>query len=384
MYHYEREKGGTPVLDENSKQEMFKKMKDRKGEVKTVRRIVGIIALVALIVIAIAGYTGYNYVSSALEPMDPESNKKIEVEIPMGSGITLISSILEEKGIVKDARIFKYYTKFKNESAFQAGNYSLTKSMTLDEIIESLKTGRVYREPVFTMTVPEGLTLDQIAKIVEKNTPHSAEQFMKKATDAAFIEQLMVEYPVLLTEDILNENIRYALEGYLYPATYPFFEEKPSIEEVIKAMLTSMDKIVSEYTNVLAEKEMSVHEFLTFASLLEEEATAKTDRETIASVFYNRIEIDMPLQTDPTVLYALGSHKERVLYEDLEVQNPYNTYQNVGLPPGPIAGAGKSSIEATLNPSQTDYLYFLADKEGTNHFAKSYDEHLVNIEKYLR
>ena len=207
---------------------------------------------------------------------------------------------------------------------------------------------------------------------------------MKKVTDAAFIEQLMVEYPVLLTEDILNENIRYALEGYLYPATYPFFEEKPSIEEVIKAMLTSMDKIVSEYTNVLAEKEMSVHEFLTFASLLEEEATAKTDRETIASVFYNRIDVDMPLQTDPTVLYALGSHKERVLYEDLEVQNPYNTYQNVGLPPGPIAGAGKSSIEATLNPSQTDYLYFLADKEGTNHFAKSYDEHLVNIEKYLR
>lgn len=384
MYHNEREKGGTPVLDENSKKEMFEKMKERKGEVKTVRKIVGIIALVVLIVIAIVGYSGYNYVTSALEPVDPESNKKIEVEIPMGSGITLISSILEEKGIIQDARIFKYYTKFKNESDFQAGNYSLTQSMTLDEIIESLKTGRVYREPVFTMTVPEGLTLEQIAKVVEKNTSHSAEKFMARVTDQAFIEQMMTEYPDLLTEAILNENIRYALEGYLYPATYPFFVEDPTLDDIVKTMLTSMNTIVSEYSTVLAEKEMSVHEFLTFASLLEEEATAQTDRETIASVFYNRMDIDMPLQTDPTVLYALGSHKDRVLYEDLEVKNPYNTYVNVGLPPGPIAGAGKISIDATLNPTDTNYLYFLADKEGTNHFAKTYDEHLANIEKYLR
>ncbi|MGN7476735.1 endolytic transglycosylase MltG [Solibacillus silvestris] len=372
------------MLDENSKQEMFNKMKERKGEVKTVRKIVGLIALVALIVIAVAGYSGYNYVKSALQPMDPESNEKIDVEIPMGSGITLISSILEEKGIIKDARIFKYYTKFKNESEFQAGDYSLTQSMTLDEIIESLKTGRVYREPVFTITVPEGLTLEQIAEIVQKNTSHRAEDFMKKVTDASYIEQLMSEYPDLLTENILNENIRHALEGYLYPATYPFYEEKPSIDEIVNTMLSATNTIVSEYTPILEDREMTVHELLTFASLLEEEATAQTDRETIASVFYNRMGIDMPLQTDPTVLYALGSHKDRVLYEDLEIDNPYNTYVNVGLPPGPIAGAGKTSIEAALNPSQTDYLYFLADKEGTNHFAKSYDEHLANIEKYLR
>lgn len=384
MYHNEREKGGTPVLNENSKQEMFKKMKERKGEVKTVRKIVGIIALVVLIVIAIAGYSSYSYITSALEPVDPESNKKIEVEIPMGSGITSISSILEQKGIIKDASIFKYYTKFKNESDFQAGNYSLTQSMTLDEIIESLKTGRVYREPVFTMTVPEGLTLEQIANVIEKNTSHSAEKFMERVTNQSFIEQMMTEYPELLTEDILNENVRYALEGYLYPATYPFYEKDPTLDDIIKTMLTSMNTIVSEYTTVLAEKEMSVHEFLTFASLLEEEATAQTDRETIASVFYNRMNINMPLQTDPTVLYALGTHKDRVLYEDLEVKNPYNTYVNVGLPPGPIAGAGKTSIEATLNPTETEYLYFLADKEGTNHFAKSYDEHLANIKKYLR
>ena len=130
-------------------------------------------------------------------------------------------------------------------------------------------------------------------------------------------------------------------------------------------------------------EEKSVHWLLTFASLLEREATAKTDRETIASVFYNRLDEGMPLQTDPTVLYALGEHKDRVLFSDLEVDDPYNTYVYTGLPPGPIANAGKSSIEAVVDPSITDYFYFLADKEGNNHFAKTYDEHLVNRSKYI-
>lgn len=371
---------------ENGQKKLDKqeKIKNQKSEVKTVRKIVAIVTLVVLILIAIVGFSAYNYITSALEPVDPESNTQIAVEIPMGSGITLISTVLEEKGIINDARIFKYYAKFKNESQFQAGNYSLTQSMTLDEIIESLKTGKVYREPVFTMTVPEGLTLDQIAAIVAKNTPYTVEEFMTLVEDAEFIEELMVEYPQLLTEDIFGENIRYALEGYLYPATYSFFEEKPMLEDIIRMMLTATNKLIVEYGSIAEEKGMSVHQLLTFASLLEEEATAQTDRETIASVFFNRLEIDMPLQTDPTVLYALGSHKDRVLYEDLEVENAYNTYKNQGLPPGPIAGAGKSSLEATLNPSNTEYFYFLADKEGVNHFAKSYDEHLVNIEKYLK
>lgn len=362
----------------------YDKMKNRKSEVKIVRRIVLIIALVALVIFAIGGFSAYSYITSALEPVNPESTEQIAIEIPMGSGVTLISSILEENGIVKNGRIFKYYAKFKNESQFQAGNYTMTQSMTLDEIIESLKTGRVYREPVFTMTVPEGLTVDQMAAVVEKNTAYTAKEFMDKVTNQAFIEEMMVEYPTLLTDAIFAEDIRYALEGYLFPATYAYFEEKPPLEDIIRDMLTATNNLMTEFGASTAEEGFSVHELLTFASLLEEEATAKTDRETIASVFYNRLEIDMPLQTDPTVLYALGSHKDRVLYADLEVENAYNTYKNTGLPPGPIAGAGKVSIEAALNPTSTEYFYFLADKEGTNHFAKTYDEHLANIEKYLR
>lgn len=256
--------------------------------------------------------------------------------------------------------------------------------MTFDELIESLKTGKVYRKPVFTMTVPEGLTLEQIGKVIEKKTPYTQKEFMDLVTSDTFVQQMMANYPELVTEAVLADNIRYDLEGYLYPATYSYYEEKPSLQAIVEEMVAAMNNVVKNYSDVLAEKQMSVHQLLTFASLLEEEATAQTDRETIASVFYNRINEGMPLQTDPTVLYALGDHKDRVLYEDLEVDNAYNTYKNKGLPPGPIAGAGKTSIEASLNPSQTDYFYFLADKEGVNHFSKTYDEHLQKVEKYLR
>ncbi|MFF5995568.1 endolytic transglycosylase MltG [Lysinibacillus sp. KU-BSD001] len=370
--------------NEAKKQEMLEKMRERKSEVKIVRKIVSIVALIFLLIVAIGGFAAYSYITSALKPLDPESTEEIAVEIPMGSGVTSISEVLEKNGIIKDARIFKYYAKFKNESQFQAGNYQMTKAMTLDEIIESLKTGKVYREPLFAITIPEGLNLEQIANVIEKKTDFTAEEFMTKVTDKAFIEMMMAEYPNLLTTDILGENVRYPLEGYLYPATYPFYEEKPTIESIIETMIAAMDTMVMNYKAGFEGLGMSVHEFVTFASLLEEEATAQTDRETIASVFYNRLDIDMPLQTDPTVLYALGEHKDRVLYADLEVEDPYNTYKHKGLTPGPISSPGKISLEAAISPSDTQYLYFLADKEGNNHFAKTYEEHLSNVAKYIQ
>ena len=363
---------------------MFSKMQERKSEVKIVRKIVAIVAISIVLLLGVIGLFGYNYVKSALKPVDPDATKTIAVEVPIGSGLSSISTLLEKEGIIKDARVFKYYAKFKNESQFQAGKYDLTQAMTFDEIIESLKTGKVYREPVFTMTIPEGLTLEQIGNIVEKKTPYTQKEFMDLVTSDEFVQKMKAKYPELVTDAVLADNIRYDLEGYLFPATYSYFEEKPSLESIVDEMVGAMDKLVKSYSDVLAEKKISVHQLLTFASLLEEEATAQTDRETIASVFYNRIDQGMPLQTDPTVLYALGSHKDRVMYKDLEVDNVYNTYKNKGLPPGPIAGAGKSSIEATLNPSKTDYLYFLADKQGVNHFSKTYDEHLQKVEKYLR
>lgn len=384
LVYYLKIKGEAQVPNGSKKEIMFEKMKEKKKEVKIVRRIVFAVVLILLIVGGIGGYSAYNYVTGGLSPYDETNEDPIAVSIPIGSGIDTISQTLEDNNVIRDARIFKYYVKFKNESDFQAGDYTLTQSMTPDELIESLKSGRIYREPVFTMNIPEGLTLEQIADVIEARTNHSAEDFFALVTSEEFVELARQQFPDLLTDEIVAENVRYSLEGYLYPATYPFYEENPSMETIAFAMLQGTQDNVQPYREILAERGQSIHWLLTFASLLEEEATAQTDRKTIASVFNNRLEIDMPLQTDPTVLYALGEHKDRVLYADLEVQDPYNTYVNRGLPPGPIAGAGRASLEAAMDPSSSEYLYFLADPSGTNHFAVTYDEHLANIQEYLR
>ncbi|WP_098049701.1 endolytic transglycosylase MltG [Bhargavaea cecembensis] len=371
-------------MAKRSKREiMIERMEDKKREVKTVRRIVLIVFLSALLLLIVGGAVAYTYVSGALKPVDPDSEKIVEVEVPIGSNLDSIAQRLEDKGIIRNAKIFKYYAKFNNESDFQAGNYGLTKSMTPDELIESLKTGKVYRTPVFTFTVPEGLTLDQISKVIEDKTDYTGEQFMELVQDPGFVDKMMELYPGLLTDEVKNEHIKFPLEGYLFPATYPVYEENPTLESLVKMMLEATDQAVTPYRDVLAEQEHSVHWLLTFASLLEKEATAATDRKAIASVFFNRIDEGMPLQTDPTVAYAHGEHLSRTMYSDLEIDDAYNTYKNQGLPPGPIANAGKSSIEAVLDPVQSDYLYFLADKEGNNHFAVTYEEHLKNRDKYI-
>ncbi|ARK26364.1 hypothetical protein SporoP37_16185 [Sporosarcina sp. P37] len=362
---------------------MFERMLEQKEEVRTVRKIVFWIVAVVLVVGLVAGFSVYTYIKGALQPVDPNSEKVVEVEIPIGSGLDAISEKLEQSGIIKSARIFKYYAKVNNEAEFQAGTYGLTQAMTPDELIESLKTGVVYRTPAFTLVIPEGLTLDQIAKKTSEKTGISEKQFMDYVTNEQVIQEYITKYPDIITEEILNKNIRYALEGYLFPATYPFYEEKVTVKEVVDTMVEATVQNVIPYQGYLKEKEKSAHWLLTFASLLEKEATEQSDRETIASVFNNRLEQGMPLQTDPTVLYALGEHKSRVLNEDLKVDNVYNTYQNKGLPPGPIANAGTASIQAVVEPSKTKYLFFLADKDGKNHFTKTYEEHLKNKAKYI-
>lgn len=362
---------------------MLERMLEKKEEVKIVRRIVFFIALGILLVFAIVTFSIYRYVNSGLQPLDPESTEVITVEIPIGSGLDKISKILETKGVIKNAKVFKYYAKFNNESQFQAGTYDLTKAMTLDELIKSLKTGKVYREPLFTVTIPEGLTIEQIAAIIDKKMGIPAEDFITYVNDEKTVDSFIAEYPMIITEEVKAPNIKYPLEGYLFPATYPFFEDNPTLAEVVNVMVEATATNVTPYLEYLQENEKTVHWLLTFASLLEKEATAKSDRETIASVFNNRLKVGMPLQTDPTVAYAHGEHLSQTLYKDLEIDDPYNTYRYKGLPPGPIANAGASSITAVIDPATTDYLYFLADKEGVNHFTNSYEQHLKNRDKYL-
>ncbi|WP_438311088.1 endolytic transglycosylase MltG [Sporosarcina sp. FA9] len=373
-------------MDTSSKKDvMFDRMREKKKEVKIVRRIVFAIALILLIAGLIGGRAIYKYITEGLQPLDPESEVVIEIEIPIGSGLDSISAKLKEKGIIKDARLFKYYAKFNNESKFQAGTYQLTKAMTPDELIQSLKSGKVYREPVFTMTIPEGLNLKEIASVVKKRTGIPEEDFMEYVTNEKNIDYLISKYPSLLSEEIKNEDIKFALEGYLFPATYPFYEEKPSINTIVQVMLEATAANVIPHLVYLQEHEKSVHWLLTFASLVEKEATAQSDREVIASVFFNRmnLEPEMPLQTDPTVAYAHQRHLTTTLFSDLELDDPYNTYVYKGLPPGPIANAGKVSIEAVLDPEVTRYLFFIAGKDGQPHYAIDYQEHLQNIANYL-
>ncbi|MEI5905739.1 endolytic transglycosylase MltG [Bacillus spongiae] len=361
------------------KEQWWAKMKERQNDAKLIRKIVLISLAIIFLVggVTIAG--GYYYIKGALEPVEAKSEKEVTVDIPIGSGVTAIGNILEKSGIIHNATIFKYYVKFNNESNFQAGTYDLKPSMTLDEIITSLKTGKVFNEAVFKLTIREGITLEEIAETFEKKTPYSADEFLAKVNDEEFIKQLMGTYPNILTDEIFAENIRYPLEGYLYPATYPFYEEEPPLEEMIKTMLDKTEEVVTEFEGLMTEKKMTVHYLLTMSSLIEEEATESTSRKKVSSVFYNRLAKGMRLQTDPTVLYGMGKHKDRLFEKDYMFDSPYNTYQIDGLPPGPIANPSKTSIEASLKPYDTNYEYFLAaeNDEGVTeiHFSETLDQH---------
>lgn len=359
------------------------KMIENQGEARVVRKIVLIVTMTILLTALVIGGGGYLYIKSSLKPVDPGNKKEKMVEVPIGSSVTGIANALEDKGIIKDARVFKYYVKFKNESGFMAGDYYMNPSMTIPQIINSLKTGKVMQKVAMKVTVPEGKQLNEIALIIAKTVNKPEEEVFAKLNDRDFLKMLMEKYPYLLTEDILNEKVKYPLEGYLFPATYPFYSKNPTIEEMVTTMLDKTKTIITAYQKEITKKQFTPHRLLTMASLIEEEATQKADRKTISSVFYNRIETGMPLQTDPTVLYAQGKHKERVLYEDLEVDSPYNTYKNTGLPPGPIANAGVMSIEAALKPDKTDFLFFLATSEGEVIFTSTLEEHNREKEKHI-
>lgn len=364
------------MTEKNSKKDrMIQKLVDRQGEAKTVRKIV-LITMIALIVLIVGvGLAGFAYVNSALKPVDSNNDEAIIVEIPIGSSTSAIATILEENNVIKNANIFKYYVKFRNESGFQAGTYELSQSMELNEIIQTIKTGKLYQEAVLNLTIPEGLQLKQIASIIAEKTDQNTDEIFATLNNKEFIEKMQLQFPELLTDEIWGSEIKYPLEGYLYPATYEFYSETPNLETIVIDMISQTDIIINKYRQLMQEKEMTPHMLLTMASLIEEEATQKTDRKTIASVFYNRMEIGMPLQTDPTVAYALGEHLDRTMYVHTKVDDPYNTYKYTGLTPGPISNAGESSIQAALDPEESDYLYFLANKEGDVFFSKTLEEH---------
>src|SRR5690625_5123219 len=201
-------KGGCVMSDKKSTPTYRDNLRTRGEDARIVRRIVFFIFLVFFIVIGIGGYKGYNYITSVLEPMDPQNEESIEIEIPMGSSSSAIAQILEDNGLIKNARIFRFYVKFKNISDFQAGEYTLSPSLTLDEIIESLQTAKIIVEPIYTVTIPEGKTIEEIAEIYAKQLPITKDEFLEVVNDPEYTESLIEGYSSLLSEKILDDNIR--------------------------------------------------------------------------------------------------------------------------------------------------------------------------------
>ncbi|MCP8616957.1 endolytic transglycosylase MltG [Salirhabdus salicampi] len=360
------------------------KLKTQYEERKLARRIVFITLFVILTAMITVGIYGYSYLKTAVQPVDPNSDEITEIDIPLGSTVGMIGNILEENGIISNGKVFRYYVKFKNESDFQAGTYEFSPSMTLDEIIAALKTGKVLLDPVYVVTIPEGKTIEEMATLFATHTPVSEDEFLDKVNNTDYIEELIELYPTILSEEILHPDIRTPLEGYLFAATYDFYEENITVEDIVEKMLTKTEDIILPYVEQIGDMNWSVHELVTMASLIENEARDAEHRKRISGVFYNRLEASMPLQTDPTVLYALGVKKDRVLYEDLEVDSPYNTYKYAGLPVGPISNFAENSIEAAINPEPSNYYYFLASLDGEIYYAETYEKHLQLIEEHRR
>lgn len=384
----------------SSRRKAKQRKQKQKKKKRLARRITGwIISLILIAILAGGGY-GYYYVNSSLAPLDSKSQKYVTVEIPEGAGSKQIGRILQKKGLIKNATVFNYYTKFKNYSDLKSGYYNLKASMSTDEIIKELQAGGTAQptDPSSgKIVIPEGYTLEQIAKAIEDNantkvkgdkTPYSSKNFLKLMKDKDFIKKMKEKYPKLLADLPDSNKAKYQLEGYLFPATYDYTKDT-SLEDLADQMLGTMDSYLSQYYDKISQSKYNINEILALASLVEKEGQTDEDRAKIASVFYNRLDADMPLQSNIAVLYALGKLGQKTTLKedaniDTDVDSPYNDYKNKGLMPGPVDSPSLSAIEAVVNPADTKYLYFVADVEtGKVYYSETYEEHEKNVETYV-
>lgn len=360
-------------------------MNERKKN-RTVRNILLGIVFVFIISLAFLTYSGYKFVTDSFEPMDENSEEVIEIEIPSGSTRRNIGDILEENELINSALVFEYYVRFVGENNFQAGTYLMSPSMSMKDMISYLNEGGtpIMEQPLSVVTIPEGIHMEQIADEIEKNTDFSGEEFMNLVEDPAFIQTISEEYPNLLNSGLSASDVtRYTLEGYLFPATYEVFETT-TLEGLVRQMVSRMDQALQPHYSMIQTSGFNVHEFLTLASYIEREGVTDEDRGLISGVFHNRLKEGMPLQTDPSVAYALGQHLERTSLADLEVDSPYNTYRYAGIGAGPINSPSESAIHASVNPTSTTYMYFLADiTTGEVYYSETFEQHLEYQEQYL-
>lgn len=292
----------------------------------------------------------------------------IVVTIKEGNGTKQISNTLQDKGLIKSSLAFTNYIKKKGETKnLKPGTYKFSAGeITFDDILKKLIKGE--QEDSINVTIPEGYTVEQIAKLFEEKGLTTKDAFLEYAKN--------IDIPYDYIEKIDGDYRQ--LEGFLFPDTYSIpisWGEK----EIINLLLKQFDKNwTDEYKNKAKELNLSAREIITIASLIEREARVEKERATISSVIHNRLKKGMLLQIDATVQYLLPEQKTRLLYKDLEIDSPYNTYKYAGLPPTPIASPGLSCIKAALYPEETEYYYYRtkAINNGEHNFSKTYEEHL--------
>ena len=309
-----------------------------------------------------------------LSAVDPSNDKAISVEIPSGSGASAIVGILDDEGLVKNRTCAKIHARIGGYDSLQANTYTFTKQMSLPEMMEAINTGDMKYVSAERFTIIEGATLPQAAEAMAENLPYTKDEIIAAWSDRAYLEGLIDKY-WFLTDEILADGIMYPLEGYLYPETYFVSDKDADIQSITEMMLEQTDEILSERRKAIEDSGMTVHEFLSLASVVENESLFEKDRAKIAGVFINRLDANMPLQSDITVLYALQEKRVAVTNKDLQVDSGYNTYKNPGLPIGPVCSPSAATMDDVLDYEKSDYYYFFALEDGSVIYSKTYEEH---------
>lgn len=314
------------------------------------------------------------------------SKKDIAVQFKTEQGDTLltIAQKLKDEDLIKSKFAYKIYLKTHKKGDLKVGTYELNKNMNVKTILKTL-TSDEYKEEFMTITFKEGLNIRQIAELIEENTNYSKEEVFNLLKDETYINELINKY-WFLTNDIKNEKIYYPLEGYLFPNTYQF-KKDATVKDIFKTLLDQMDEELSKYKTQIENSNYSIHELMTLASIVELEAGSSHERNGVAAVFYNRIKNNWTLGSDVTTYYAeQKSFKEDLTIDEINSCNAYNTRSTciVGLPVGPISNPSTESIEGVMNPTTSDYYYFVADKNGNTYFTKTEYEHNNIIQKLQR
>jgi len=310
------------------------------------------------------------------------SNKSVFININKGESITSIATKLKENGIIRYKDVFKYAVRFGGyDSKIKSGTHKFSNGQNLIAVIKEI-TKSPYVENI-KVTIPEGYTIAQIQDKLD--TLKDKSSLLNKGFSNITLNVSVKSFPHLYCN---------SLEGYLFPDTYVVFSDSNSLD-LIKLMLENFNRRVTDkyYNDILATGERyfnagdydeALYEVLTVASLIEREVKVPSERKTVASVIYNRLQKNMPLQIDATVSYVPGkstNNKSKTLYRDLKKKSPYNTYKIRGLPKGPICNPGIESIKAAIFPENTDYLYYVAQRDGSHVFASTFEEHKKNIKR---